>query len=80
VLADSLARFADPRFDAAMAGHPLTLVEAWFASLAYRAQIYFDFSGYSDMAIGLARLFGITFPLNFRSPYQANDISDFLRR
>ncbi|OZB38445.1 MAG: acyltransferase [Acidiphilium sp. 34-60-192] len=80
VLADSLARFADPGFGAAMAGHPLTLVEAWFALLAYGAQIYFDFSGYSDMAIGLARMVGIAFPLNFRSPYQARDISDFWRR
>jgi D-alanyl-lipoteichoic acid acyltransferase DltB (MBOAT superfamily) len=80
VLADSLARFADPGFRAAMAGHSLTLVEAWFALLAYGAQIYFDFSGYSDMAIGLARMLGIAFPLNFRSPYQAQDISDFWRR
>jgi D-alanyl-lipoteichoic acid acyltransferase DltB (MBOAT superfamily) len=80
VLADSLARFADPGFRATMAGHSLTLVEAWFALLAYGAQIYFDFSGYSDMAIGLARMLGIAFPLNFRSPYQARDISDFWRR
>jgi D-alanyl-lipoteichoic acid acyltransferase DltB (MBOAT superfamily) len=80
VLADSLARFADPGFRAAAAGHPLSLVEAWVALLAYGAQIYFDFSGYSDMAIGLARMIGIRFPLNFRSPYQARDISDFWRR
>ena len=80
VLADSLARFADPGFRAASAGHSLSLVEAWFALLAYGAQIYFDFSGYSDMAIGLARMIGIEFPLNFRSPYQASDISDFWRR
>jgi alginate O-acetyltransferase complex protein AlgI len=80
VLADSLARFADPGFAAAAAGHRLSLIEAWVALLAYGAQIYFDFSGYSDMAIGLARMIGITFPLNFRSPYQARDISDFWRR
>ncbi|MGC9269111.1 MBOAT family O-acyltransferase [Acidiphilium sp.] len=80
VLADSLARFADPGFRAAAAGHQLSLVEAWVALLAYGAQIYFDFSGYSDMAIGLARMIGIRFPLNFRSPYQARDISDFWRR
>ena len=80
VLADSLARFADPGFRAASAGHALSLIEAWFALLAYGAQIYFDFSGYSDMAIGLARMIGIEFPLNFRSPYQARDISDFWRR
>ncbi len=80
VLADSLAGFADPGFAAAAAGHPLSLIEAWVALLAYAAQIYFDFSGYSDMAIGLARMIGVTFPLNFRSPYQARDISDFWRR
>lgn len=80
VLADSLAKFTDPGFRAAGAGHQLSLVEAWVALLAYGAQIYFDFSGYSDMAIGLARMVGIGFPLNFRSPYQARDISDFWRR
>lgn len=80
VLADSLARFADPGFAAAAAGHQLSLVEAWVALLAYGAEIYFDFSGYSDMAIGLARMIGVRFPLNFRSPYQARDVSDFWRR
>jgi D-alanyl-lipoteichoic acid acyltransferase DltB (MBOAT superfamily) len=80
VLADSLARFADPGFAAAAQGSPLSLIEAWVALLAYGLQIYFDFSGYSDMAIGLARMFGIAFPLNFNSPYQARDISDFWRR
>ena len=58
VLADGLARFADPGFAAAARHDPLTLIEAWVALLAYALQIYFDFSGYSDMAIGLARLFG----------------------
>lgn len=80
VLADGFARFADPGFAAAAAGHSLSLLEAWVALLAYGLQIYFDFSGYSDMAIGLARMFGIRFPLNFKSPYQALDISDFWRR
>jgi alginate O-acetyltransferase complex protein AlgI len=80
VLADGLARFADPGFAAAGRGAPLSLVEAWTALLAYALQIYFDFSGYSDMAIGLAQMFGIKFPLNFNSPYQARDISDFWRR
>ncbi len=80
VLADGLARFADPGFAAAARGDAITLVEAWVALLAYALQIYFDFSGYSDMAIGLARMFGIRFPLNFNSPYQARDISDFWRR
>jgi len=48
--------------------------------LAYALQIYFDFSGYSDMAIGLARMLNVRFPLNFDSPYQARDISDFWQR
>ncbi len=78
VLADSFARFADPGFAAAR--HPLTLIEAWIALLAYGAQIYFDFSGYSDMAIGLAKIFGIAFPRNFASPYRARNIAEFWRR
>ncbi len=80
VLADGLTRFADPGFAAAARHDPLTLIEAWVALLAYALQIYFDFSGYSDMAIGLARLFGIDFPVNFNSPYQARNIGDFWRR
>ena len=80
VLADGLARFADPGFSAAAKLAPITLVEAWVALLAYALQIYFDFSGYSDMAIGLARMFGINFPVNFNSPYQAKNISAFWRR
>ncbi|MDE2457872.1 MAG: MBOAT family protein [Rhodospirillales bacterium] len=80
VLADGLSRFTDPGFAAAARGDAISFIEAWVALLAYALQIYFDFSGYSDMAIGLARMFGISFPLNFRSPYQASDISDFWRR
>jgi D-alanyl-lipoteichoic acid acyltransferase DltB (MBOAT superfamily) len=80
VMADGFARFADPGFAAAARHDPLTLIEAWVALLAYALQIYFDFSGYSDMAIGLARMFGIGFPENFNSPYRAADISDFWRR
>jgi D-alanyl-lipoteichoic acid acyltransferase DltB (MBOAT superfamily) len=80
VLADGLAKYADPGFQAAASYAPITLIEAWVALLAYALQIYFDFSGYSDMAIGLARMFGIDFPVNFRSPYQARNISDFWRR
>lgn len=79
VLADSFSRFADPGF-AAAASHNLTFLEAWIALLAYGAQIYFDFSGYCDMAIGLAAMFGIAFPRNFASPYQAKNISEFWRR
>lgn len=80
VLADSFAAFADPGFDAAAAGAPLTFIEAWVAVLAYSLQLYFDFSGYSDMAIGLARMLNVRFPENFDSPYQARDIGDFWRR
>jgi len=58
----------------------LTLLEAWSGALAYTLQLYFDFSGYSDMAIGLARLFGIRLPINFHSPYKAVNIIDFWRR
>lgn len=80
VLADGLARFADPGFAAVARLQPISLIEAWVALLAYALQIYFDFSGYSDMAIGLAKMFGINFPINFNSPYQAANISDFWRR
>jgi D-alanyl-lipoteichoic acid acyltransferase DltB (MBOAT superfamily) len=67
-------------FSAAASGVPLTSVEAWSAALSYTFQIYFDFSGYSDMAIGLSRMFGIRLPLNFDSPYKAANITDFWRR
>jgi D-alanyl-lipoteichoic acid acyltransferase DltB (MBOAT superfamily) len=80
VLADPFGRFADTGFDAAARGEALTLFEAWYALLAYALQIYFDFSGYSDMAIGLARMLNVRFPLNFDSPYQARTIADFWRR
>lgn len=80
VLADSVSVFATPVFQTAEMGAQVTLVEAWVGSLAYTLQLYFDFSGYSDMAIGLARIFGITLPVNFDSPYKATNIIDFWRR
>ena len=80
VLADMFGGFADTGFDAAARLETLTLLEAWAATLAYALQIYFDFSAYSDMATGLARMVGVRFPLNFDSPYQATDIADFWRR
>jgi D-alanyl-lipoteichoic acid acyltransferase DltB (MBOAT superfamily) len=80
ILADGVARFATPVFTAADAGEALTLVEAWTGLLAYTFQIYFDFSGYSDMAIGLGAMIGIRLPLNFNSPYKAVNIIDFWRR
>lgn len=80
IIADNIATFSDPVFAAALAGESLTFLEAWVAALGYTVQLYFDFSGYSDMAIGLARMFGILLPLNFNSPYKATNISDFWRR
>jgi len=80
VLADGVAQFVSPVFNSAANGLPLTLVEAWCGALAYTLQLYFDFSGYSDMAIGLSHLFGIRLPLNFNSPYKAISIIDFWRR
>ena len=80
VLADGVATYSTPVFDAAEAGVTITFLEAWTAALAYTFQIYFDFSGYSDMAIGLARMFGVRLPINFNSPYKAASIIDFWRR
>jgi alginate O-acetyltransferase complex protein AlgI len=80
VLADTFGSFADIGFNAAGNGASLSLIEAWYPVLAYSLQIYFDFSGYSDMAIGLARMLNVRFPLNFASPYQARNIAEFWRR
>jgi alginate O-acetyltransferase complex protein AlgI len=80
VLADQFALYANPVFDAAAGGASPMLVEAWVGALAYTLQLYFDFSGYSDMAIGLSRMFNIKLPLNFNSPYKAANIIDFWRR
>jgi alginate O-acetyltransferase complex protein AlgI len=80
VIADNLAQFVSPVFTHLDAGGAVTTPWAWLATLAYTLQIYFDFSGYSDMAIGLALLFGIRLPVNFRSPYQATSIIEFWRR
>jgi alginate O-acetyltransferase complex protein AlgI len=80
VIADNLAQFVTPVFAHVDAGGGITAWWAWLATLAYTLQIYFDFSGYSDMAIGLALLFGIRLPVNFRSPYKAASIIDFWRR
>ena len=77
VLADGVAEYATPVFAAAEMGVALDFHEAWIGALAYTFQLYFDFSGYSDMAIGLARMFGIKLPLNFNSPYKASSITEF---
>jgi alginate O-acetyltransferase complex protein AlgI len=80
VLADSIAPFANKVFDGAHAGMALDGATAWIGAICYTLQLYFDFSGYSDMAIGLATIFAIKLPLNFDSPFKATNISDFWRR
>ena len=80
VIADNLARFIDPTFASLAEGETVHLAEAWAASLGYYAQLYFDFSGYSDLALGSARLFGVTLPINFYSPLKAVSIADFYKR
>jgi len=77
IIADELAPVANAGFDAASS---LTFVEAWVTSLSYTFQLYFDFSAYTDMALGAALLFNIRLPFNFNSPYKALDIADFWRR
>jgi len=77
VIADTFAVWATQGFDIATT---LNFFEAWATSLSYTFQLYFDFSGYTDMAIGLALLFNIKLPINFNSPYKATDIQDFWRR
>lgn len=76
-IADSFAPFADRGFDSAQ---PLQFYEAWATSLSYTFQLYFDFSGYCDMAIGVSLLFNIVLPINFNSPYKATNIQQFWRR
>lgn len=78
VIADAVALVVDPVFS--LGPSELTTAAAWLGILAYTIQIYFDFSGYSDMAIGLGRMFGFHFPENFRRPYSALSITDFWRR
>jgi len=80
LLADSVAPYASNVFSSADQGNTLSFADAWLGVLSYTLQIYFDFSGYSDMAIGLALIFGIVFPLNFNSPYKATSLIDFWTR
>ena len=80
VIADTMAAYADPVFNAAATGAVPSCLEAWGAALGYTFQLYFDFSGYADMALGSARMFGIFLPENFNSPYKAENIADFWRR
>ncbi len=77
VVADTFAGWADAGFDGS---GELTLFPAWAAALSYTFQLYYDFSGYADMAIGAALMFNFRLPVNFDSPYRALDIQDFWRR
>lgn len=77
IIADRLADWANPGFDTAAT---LTLLEAWMTSLSYTLQLYFDFSGYTDMALGASLLFNIKLPANFNSPYRSLNIQEFWRR
>ena len=80
ILADHFATLADPSFAVAAAGGAVGTVDAWIGASAYTLQLYFDFSAYSDMAIGLGGLFGITLPVNFDSPYRSVNVAEFWRR
>ncbi len=76
LIADVIGNFADQAF----AGHQLSALDSWAGILAYAFQIYFDFSGYSDMAIGLGLMLGFRFPVNFDAPYRSASITEFWRR
>ena len=80
VFADNIALFVTPIYDHAAAGGGTSFLLAWMAAIGFTLQIYFDFSGYSDMALGLARFFGIRLPQNFNSPLRASSIIDFWLR
>ncbi len=80
IIADGVAPYSDTVFALTAAGVNPTLLEAWVGALAYSVQLYFDFSGYTDMALGLGCMLGIRLPKNFESPYRAASIIDFWRR
>jgi alginate O-acetyltransferase complex protein AlgI len=80
VLADPLSAVVGPLYERAALGVPQSMTEAWIAALGFTLQIYFDFSGYCDMALGLARFFGIKLPVNFNSPLKAGNIIEFWAR
>jgi alginate O-acetyltransferase complex protein AlgI len=80
ILADGVVGYVAPVFNAAKEGIVPSFGDSWLGALAYTVQLYFDFSGYSDMAIGLSLLFNVKLPINFSSPYQAINITDFWRR
>ena len=80
IIADPLGASASPIFAIAAAGTVPALYDAWFGALGYTLQIYFDFSGYSDMAIGLGLMFGLRLPVNFNSPFKAHNVIDYWSR
>ena len=80
IIADALAPYANLVFDGVAGGGEVGIADAWIGAMCYTLQLYFDFSGYSDMAIGIAFLFGFRLPLNFNSPFKATSISDFWNR
>jgi alginate O-acetyltransferase complex protein AlgI len=80
LFADPLSPYVASVYGAAARGVTITWFDSWLGTLAFALQLYFDFSGYSDMAIGLARMFGIKFPINFASPYKAASINEFWMR
>jgi D-alanyl-lipoteichoic acid acyltransferase DltB (MBOAT superfamily) len=77
LIADPLSLLASPVFNSVATGMEPSFFVAWYAAVAYSFQIYFDFSGYSDMALGLSRMFNVELPVNFASPYKAQSIIDF---
>ena len=79
-LADNIALLVTPIYEQAKSGAHIALIPAWIAALGFTLQIYFDFSGYTDMALGIARLFGIKLPPNFNSPLRATSVIDFWLR
>jgi len=83
VLADGVAQFVPEAFNpptAVWLSEPVSLLTAWISVLAYTLELYFDFSGYSDMALGAGRLFGVKLPMNFNSPLRAHNIVEFWGR
>ena len=77
IIADTIANFANVGFDQM---ETLNIIEAWMTSISYTLQLYFDFSGYCDMAMGIALMFNIVLPLNFNSPYKSTNIQEFWKR
>jgi D-alanyl-lipoteichoic acid acyltransferase DltB (MBOAT superfamily) len=80
IFADAMAYYADQVFGAATEGNPLTILDAWTGALSFNLQVYFDFSGYCDIAYGAALLFGIVLPQNFLSPFKSANIIDYWKR